>query len=220
MIYTVGGIKGGTGKTTIAVNLVVELSKRYKKDKILLIDGDPQETASEFTEWRRETLNGEIGYEAIKLTGEAIFQKIKLLKEQYKYIVIDVGGRDTDGQRAALFVCDVFLLPFPPRPLDFWSVPPIQAVLDEIRTQKDRFVALSFLNRADVRSPNNRTAEAELQATGGIVFIDSPIRDRVAFANAAGSGLCVTEMKYPDRKAVREMNNLLNQIFTYKPAKK
>ena len=46
MIIVIGGIKGGSGKTTVATNLAVI---RSKVSDLLLIDADDQETATDFT---------------------------------------------------------------------------------------------------------------------------------------------------------------------------
>ena len=47
MIVVVGGIKGGSGKTTVATNLSV--IRAMESRDVLLIDADDQETASDFT---------------------------------------------------------------------------------------------------------------------------------------------------------------------------
>ena len=44
MIVTVGGIKGGVGKSLISTNLVV-MRSHLKSRKVLLIDGDEQGTS-------------------------------------------------------------------------------------------------------------------------------------------------------------------------------
>jgi chromosome partitioning protein len=59
MIITIGGIKGGTGKTTIATTLAVMLSKKGRD--VLLVDADDQGTATDFTNYREQTL-GASGY--------------------------------------------------------------------------------------------------------------------------------------------------------------
>ena len=46
MIIVVGGIKGGSGKTTIATNIAIMRS--YEKPNILLVDADDQETSYDF----------------------------------------------------------------------------------------------------------------------------------------------------------------------------
>ena len=47
MIIVVGGIKGGSGKTTVATHLAI-LRAQAGHD-VLLIDADDQETATDFT---------------------------------------------------------------------------------------------------------------------------------------------------------------------------
>ena len=45
MIVVVGGIKGGSGKSTIAVNLAVARASRHT---VLLVDGDDQASTSDW----------------------------------------------------------------------------------------------------------------------------------------------------------------------------
>ena len=52
MIIVIGGIKGGSGKTTVATNLAVLRSSKSKD--VLLIDADDQETSTDFTILRNE----------------------------------------------------------------------------------------------------------------------------------------------------------------------
>lgn len=211
MIYTIGGIKGGTGKTTIATNLAVWLAK--KGADVLLVDADEQESATDFTAFREQTLSGETGYTAIKLNGETLRSQVIKLKSKYDHIVIDSGGRDTVSQRAALVVSDVVLLPFQPRSYDFWTITKVQNLLSEIRAVKPtELKAFVFLNRADVRSAENRETAEALSQIEDIDFVDVQIGNRKAFANAAGQGLSVIELTPQDEKATTEINNLFSQL--------
>ena len=58
MIVAVVQTKGGVGKTTLTVNLVVERVIRGKRD-VLLVDADEQGTASDFTALRLQDAIGE-----------------------------------------------------------------------------------------------------------------------------------------------------------------
>ena len=65
MIYTVGGIKGGSGKTTIATNLTIYLASQNRD--VILVDADDQESSTDFTAFRHQTLDGNLGYTAVKI---------------------------------------------------------------------------------------------------------------------------------------------------------
>ena len=211
MIYTVGGIKGGGGKTTIATNLAIWLSR--KGCDVLLVDADEQETATDFTIFREQTLGGEIGYTAVKLTGGAVRSQVAKLREKYDHVVIDTGGRDTTSQRAALVISDVYLVPFNPRSFDIWTLHKVQNIVNEVRAVKPTELrAHSFLNRADVRGTDNDDAAALLAEAEGIVYVPHPVVNRKAFSHAAGRGLGVMELSPADEKAVAELNRLFNTI--------
>ena len=51
MIYSICNEKGGSGKTTLAINLATKLNT---KSKTLLIDLDPQKSVSAFLSFRDE----------------------------------------------------------------------------------------------------------------------------------------------------------------------
>src|SRR3954466_6426249 len=93
MIIVVGGIKGGSGKTTVATNLAV--MRAADGHDVLLIDADDQETASDFTILRNERIPAGAGYTSIKLTGPAVRTETLRLAGKYGDIIIDTGGRDT-----------------------------------------------------------------------------------------------------------------------------
>ncbi|WP_020602708.1 AAA family ATPase [Spirosoma spitsbergense] len=211
MIFTVGGIKGGTGKTTISTNLAVWLSQRGAD--VLLVDADEQESASDFTAWREETRKGQLGYTLVQLNGPTVRRQIEQLRPKYDHIVIDTGGRDTASQRAALFVSDVYLIPFAPRSYEIWTLSKVQALLSEI--QGSRSVPLqvySFLNKADTRGADNNEATEVLRDNEELNFVDHPIINRKAFATAASKGLSVFEMIPTDDKAVVEVEALFSHV--------
>ena len=64
MILTVGNVKGGVGKTTLAVNIAI--TRALAGRDVLLVDGDEQGTAAAFTDLRAGVL-GAAGYTAVIL---------------------------------------------------------------------------------------------------------------------------------------------------------
>jgi chromosome partitioning protein len=118
MIVVLAQTKGGVGKSTIAVNLAVERSRAGRD--VLLIDADEQGTASDFTALRTEQV-GAPGYTAVALSGASVRTQVLQMKPKYGDIIIDAGGRDTAGLRAALTIADVAVVPFQPRSFDIWT---------------------------------------------------------------------------------------------------
>lgn len=210
MIVTVGGIKGGSGKTTVATNLAV---MRSKIKDLLLIDADDQETATDFTILRNSEQESGAGYTSIRLSGSAVRTETKRLKDKYEEILIDTGGRDTASQRAALSVTDVLLVPFVPRSFDVWTLEKVSELVGEMRTANPQLRAYAFINRADPAGRDNDEAASIIQDTAELEFIDCPLGSRKAFSNAAAKGLGVVESKPIDSKAVGEIEALYKYLF-------
>ena len=211
MIIVAGGIKGGSGKTTVATHLAV--MRALAGRDVLLIDADDQETATDFTALRNERLPEGAGYTSIKLTGASVRTETLRLTKKYDDIVIDTGGRDTTSQRAALTVADKLIVPFVPRSFDVWTLEKVANLVEEMRAANPRLQAYVFLNRADPQGRDNDEAAELLREARGLEFLDTPIGTRKAFGNAASQGLAVTELKQQDPKATQEINALFGYLF-------
>ena len=211
MIVVVGGIKGGSGKTTIATNLAI--MRALDGSDVLLIDADDQETASDFTMLRNERAQAEATYTSIKLTGQAVRTETLRLADKYADVVIDTGGRDTTSQRAALTVADVLLVPFVPRSFDVWTLEKVGELVREMRVANPDLKAYVFINRADPSGRDNDEAADVLQETEGLEFIRTAIGTRKAFGNAAAQGLAVSELKPQDAKASQEIQTLYRYLY-------
>ncbi len=211
MIIVAGGIKGGSGKTTVATHLAV--MRALQGRDVLLIDADDQETATDFTALRNERLPEGAGYTSIKLTGASVRTETLRLAKKYDDIVIDTGGRDTTSQRAALTVADKLIVPFVPRSFDVWTLEKVASLVEEMRAANPRLKAYVFLNRADPQGRDNDEAAELLREAVGLEFLDTPIGTRKAFGNAASQGLAVTELKQQDLKATQEINILFGYLF-------
>jgi chromosome partitioning protein len=215
MIVTAGGIKGGTGKTTIATHFAC-IAAAQGAD-VLLVDADDQETAADFTAARKEDHPSAVRFTCTKLTGRSVRTEILELAPKYDHVIIDTGGRDTTSQRAALAVSDVLLVPLAPRSFDIWTLNKVAALVDEMRTANPRLKAYVFLNRTDPQGQGTENDEATelLTEIKSLTFIDTPLGSRKAYAHAASQGLAVTELTGPQRnpKAVDEIMMLFTRCF-------
>ena len=211
MILVCGGIKGGVGKTTLATSMVV-LRSATGRD-VLLVDADDQATATDFTAVRNESLES-AGYTSIQLHGAAVRNEVLKLAPKYDDIVIDVGGRDTAGQRAALLVADVYVVPFLPGSFDVWTLDSVGTLVEEAKAFNDKLKAVCVINRADAKGSDNQDAAEIASEIPGLVYVDAPLGNRKAFRAAAAQGLAVTELKPQDSKAISELNKLFQHLFS------
>lgn len=219
MIYTLGGIKGGTGKTTLATNLAIMLS-RAQRD-VLLVDADDQGTSTLFTARRNEVTENKAGYSAIRLREMDVYQQVMNMKDRFSDIVIDTGGRDTKSQRSAIIVSDIYILPFRPRSFDLWTIYDSINVIEESKMINHNLRAVAVLNQADFKSSleNEETKKLFLEdekIRSVLDLIDAPLSIRKAFATAAASGLAVVEQKNKDAKAIAEMQRFYDVVTQLK----
>jgi chromosome partitioning protein len=210
MIIVIGGIKGGSGKTTLCTNLAAIRALQGKR--VLLVDADEQCSASDWAE-HREMLGITTPWSTIQLSGSAVRSQIAKMADAYDDIFIDTGGRDTTSQRSALAIANVFLTPFQPRSLDVWTVGKVVAMLLEIHAINPKLKAYAVINRADAQGMDNWDAAEIIQEGNGLVYLPVIIGQRKAFANAAAEGLCVLELKNQDKKATKEIQLLCAALF-------
>jgi chromosome partitioning protein len=216
MILVLGSIKGGVGKTTLALNIAIALAR--SGDDVLVVDGDEQRTAAEFTELREAGRPGAVGYTAIELSGAAIRTQCRQLKSKYTQIVIDVGGRDSGSLRAALTVADVVLIPVQPRCFDLWATDRMVDLVAEAREINGGLRAAAVLNQADAQGKDNGHAKDYIDRIEGLELAPGQIVRRKVYPNAANLGQSVFDLSDPAQKQAAEqaredINGLVHWLY-------
>lgn len=214
MILTVGGIKGGSGKTTLATNLAV--IRHRAGYRVLLIDADEQKSASD---WMNQRLSAgmdnllEGAITLVNLSGKFIHSQVNELRLNYDDIIIDTGGRDTTSQRSALVCSDMFLAPFKPRSLDIWTLGSLEALVHDTQAVNARLKVFALVNQADSRGSDNEDALDILNEITWLKCIPLTLGNRKDFANAASSGKGVIEISHDNNKANQEIRNIHDWIY-------
>lgn len=214
MIVVVGNIKGGVGKTTLAVNIAI--ARALDKKDVLLVDGDEQGTAAIFNRIRNsDESTNKVDYTFSQLHGADVRTEIQKQKVKYDDVIIDVGGRDTLSLRAALTIADKLIIPVLPRSFDIWAIAEISKLIEEAKIVNDNLRSFCVLNLADSQGRDNDDTEEYLADFKQIEVLPVRIGRRKAFPNAASNGKSVLECSAKiDEKATRELNDFVASIYT------
>jgi chromosome partitioning protein len=183
--------KGGTGKSTLTVNLAAAAP-----GKVLILDTDPQGTALAWYE-RREAENPLL---ARATPGDLPDAISKAEGAGFDRVFIDTAGRDDPGTAAAIRVADFCLVPCRPTLPDMRALPPAVAVIQRLN-KPYAFV----LSQAPPRGYRIREAERGLAILGPVCPV--VIVSRSGYQDAFGLGLSVTEHE-ADGKAAFELKKL------------
>ena len=111
MIIAATNLKGGVGKSTIAVHLAVYLQQSGKN--VLVVDCDMQRSCSRWLDRMGSGLITE------RITDpDEIDEHVPKLAQQVDVVVADGPAGTDELTRALLMVCDLALVPCGPSPLD------------------------------------------------------------------------------------------------------
>jgi chromosome partitioning protein len=212
MIVLIGGEKGGTGKTTLAVNLAALRAGRGRD--VLLIDTDIQASASYWAQIRDEAaVTPRVA--CIQKFGKGLQAEVRDLATRYQDLIIDAGGRDSVELRSALVVAERAFVPIQPSQFDIWTLGRMDDLVKTAQGFNPDLRATVVISRASTNPSVSEVAEARslLADFAHLHLTPAVIRDRIAYRKAARDGLSVAEQKPTDSKAGEEMQALFQEVF-------
>ncbi len=191
--------KGGSGKSTLSVNLAVEATRRG--ERVLVLDTDPQGSALAWASLRGP-LPPEV--EAVE-TARVPIRLYRARVDGVTLVIIDTQPRAEVPLAALLRSVDFALVPLRPSTFDLAM---LQKTLHPIRAA--RRPGCIVLNSCPARAPEvARTREAVRDV--GIPLAPVEIGERRSYMRAAASGRAVCEFE-PSGPAAAEIANLWTYV--------
>lgn len=212
MIVLIGGEKGGTGKTTIAVNLAC-MAAADGAD-LVVVDTDVQRSAAKFFDVRTEE-GIEPYVTCIEKGGRSLGKDLLSLAKKYDLVIVDAGGQDSQEFRLALLVADEAYTPVQPNQFDLWTLGKMSSLVDEAHLSNTKLQVNTLLNRCSTNPRNTDAQEARelLKTYESIPPLKTEIKERVAYPRVVRAGRCVTEYGGKDNAAAIEIKSLYKEIF-------
>jgi len=198
--------KGGSGKTTIAINLAHSL--HLEGYKVLLVDSDPQGSARDWNEENEGSVIPVIG-----LDRETLPKDLSAISSGYDYIVIDGAPQIARLAAAAVKAADMVIIPCQPSPYDIWAAADLVDVIKARQDVTDGKPKAAFVVSRAIK--NTKLGKEILEALEGyeLPILKALTTQRVAYPTTAAEGKTV--FIEPGSEAAREISALRDEIKEY-----
>jgi len=204
MIINLSNIKGGVGKTTIAINMASYIAS--EGSKVLLVDADPQ---GKVLQW--QSMSNNETFNVIHHPYDKLHLDIHDLSEGYEHTIIDAPPSICKITLSALLASNLVIVPIEPSPLSSWLSLEIVSLIKDARKHNRGLVGRFLMSRMVTGTAVGRDAKNNLDSYG-MDLINTEICQRTDFVKAMLQGLSIFEYS-PKSEAAKNIQSLCREVI-------
>lgn len=203
----------GSGKSTLCLNLAVQLLKDNKE--VVVLDTDSQKSMETFTEIRS---NNEYKTFSLSNRSSGFSDTLKQMVSKYENILIDTKGEYSKETQKAMLLSDIVLVPTTPSQLDTEVLANMLERIEQLQELNENLRALIIINRMPT-IPTLKERKAlidfikENNPSDKITLLESSLSERIVYKRSVRKRLGVIE--YSDKKAINEWAHFYNELKGY-----
>lgn len=217
-IIAVTNQKGGSGKTTLSMQLAGALARRGHQ--VLVVDADPQGTATRWAATADDDKPFPASVVGLGASSGEVHREVRKFVDDYVYIIIDCPpAADSPVPQSALLVADLALVPINPSPLDMWAAVGIREVIRNVGDINKELKSRLVINQCQPNTTLTRGAMNVLPEFG-IKLCKTYLYQRQVYRQSAVFGQTVHNFGSKATAAIEEIEALTEEVVALLHGKK
>lgn len=173
--------KGGTGKSTSALILALEMA--HRGGKVALVDCDPNQVTAGWAQARKEQ-GLEVPFEAIANPGEdKIIDVLDKLAKTTPFVIVDLEGTASLMMSRTMSRSDLTIIPMQASPVDAKQAARAVALVRAEEKMLRREIPMRILmtrNNPAIKTRDEKAIVEQLEAAN-VPMLEIPLHERAAF---------------------------------------